>query len=118
MAIRVIARIRPRQAGESNQDIIVTTVPAPGTTGTTNTAKHGGEEKNHKASEGGTQPSTLIKIPSPKNENEDFTFQFSGVYGPDASQQEIFDREGLFFLFLFVYDVGWGKEVAFGPKRL
>ena len=71
MAIRVVARIRPRQANEALKDVIVVTA-------TNQTAD---------------QP-TLVKIPNPKNESEDFTFQFSSVYDHTATQQQLFDNEG------------------------
>lgn len=91
MAIRVVARIRPRQAGEAGQDIIVTTAPATATS--TASSNEGGERTT---SSGAPATTTLVKIPSPKNENEDFTFQFSSVYDQFASQQVIFDQEGWF----------------------
>jgi len=96
MTIRVVARIRPSQSHELSKDIIVS--PA----STTPSA-----------------PSTLIKIPNPKNASEDFTFAFSGVYGPEATQQEVFDAEiaptikhlfGGFDVTIFAYGVtGTGK---------
>lgn len=75
MTIRVVARIRPQQANELEKDIIVSAIS--------------GE------SDPTAQP-TLVKIPSPKNDNEDFTFQFSSVYDGLTTQQSIFDNEGLF----------------------
>ena len=73
MGIRVIARIRPQQQHELGKDVIVSTASSTESTS--------------------DQP-TLVKIPNPKNESEDFTFQFSGVYGHTATQQQIFDNEG------------------------
>lgn len=73
MAIRVVARIRPIQANELDKDVIVSTASA--------------------ESSFSNQP-TLVKIPSSKNENENFTFQFSSVYDGLATQQSIFDNEG------------------------
>lgn len=73
MAIRVVARIRPIQANELDKDVIVSTASA-----------KGGFSNQH----------TLVKIPSSKNENENFTFQFSSVYDGLATQQSIFDNEG------------------------
>jgi hypothetical protein len=81
MAIRVVARIRPRNDSELNQDVIVTAATAVPST-----------EGNHSLN--ATSPPTLVKIPSPKNENETFAFQFSGVYDESATQQAIFDHEG------------------------
>ena len=71
MTIRVVARIRPIDQTELDKDIIVKVA--------------GNDGKS----------STLVKIPNPKNEHEDFTFQFSSVYSGAAEQQEIFDNEGV-----------------------
>ena len=69
MTIRVVARIRPVHPTELEKDVIV---------------KVGGID--------GEAP-TLVKVPNPKNEHEDFTFQFSSVYSEAAEQQIIFDNE-------------------------
>lgn len=97
MAIRVVARIRPRQAGEMGQDVIVSTGTATASASATAASKGPMNEEGgcRRTSRGG--PATLVRIPSPKNENEDFTFQFSGVYDEFASQQVVFDQEGLFW---------------------
>lgn len=79
MAIRVIARIRPQQASELDKDVIVTAGPSSDSDLPSSAA-----------------PPTLVKIPSSKNENESFTFQFSSVYDQFATQQAIFDNEGRF----------------------
>ena len=73
MAIRVVARIRPKQLSELGKDAILSTVSK---------------------TEASDQQPTLVKIPNPKNEAEDFTFQFSSVYDHTATQQQIFDNEG------------------------
>lgn len=70
MTIRVVARIRPAQQNELEKDIIV------------------------KAASNDEGPPTLVKIPNPKSQHEDFTFQFSSVYDETAQQQTIFDNEG------------------------
>ena len=67
MGIRVVARVRPQQNSELQQDVIVSTVD--------------------------NSSAPLVKIPNPKNENETYVFQFSGVYDQGATQQEIFDHE-------------------------
>lgn len=72
MAIRVVARIRPQQDAELEKDAIVSAV----------------------STEGDTGRPTCIKIPNPKNEGENFTFQFSSVYDRFDTQQAIFDNEG------------------------
>ena len=73
MAIRVIARIRPTQQNELERDVIV---------------KAAGTDDD------ATSAPTLVKIPNPKNQHENFTFQFSSVYNESAQQQQIFDSEG------------------------
>lgn len=82
MAIRVVARIRPQQNNELDKDKIVTAA---------------GDESD--------PPSvlpTLVKIPSHKNNNEVYTFQFSSVYDEFATQQSIFDNEGNKAWLLFI----------------
>ena len=72
MGIRVVARIRPQQKSELDKDIIVSAV------NDNDTSAH---------------PS-IVKVPNPKNQNEDYSFQFSSVYDQPSTQQEIFDNEG------------------------
>lgn len=36
----------------------------------------------------------VVRIPNPKNEGEEYAFQFNGVYDAEVSQQELFDAEG------------------------
>jgi hypothetical protein len=33
----------------------------------------------------------VVRIPNPKNEGEEYAFQFNGVYDAEVSQQELFD---------------------------
>lgn len=73
MSVRVVARIRPLIQSENAKDAIVEAVSAEAPIS--------------------TRPS-IVKIPNPKNFSEDFTFQFSGVYDEQATQQELFDAEG------------------------
>lgn len=70
MTIRVVARIRPVHQTELERDTIVKVAGIDG------------------------EAPTLVKVPNPKNEHEDFTFQFSSVYTEAAEQQIIFDNEG------------------------
>lgn len=70
MSVRVVARIRPLLKQELDKDTIVTA----------------------EALEGETTP-TVVRLPSPKNDAESFSFQFSSVYEQDASQQQLFDAE-------------------------
>lgn len=71
MSVRVVARIRPLLEKELDKDIIV-----------------------HAASTEDGKPSTLVKIPSPKNGAEEFTFAFNSVYDHQTSQEELFTAEG------------------------
>ncbi|KAL8771762.1 MAG: hypothetical protein Q9209_002953 [Squamulea sp. 1 TL-2023] len=70
--IRVVARIRPQQQSEPERDCILSA------TG------HDGDA---------TSQPTMVRIPSFKNENEVFSFQFSSVYDQASTQQAIFDNE-------------------------
>lgn len=70
MAIRVVARIRPQQHNEL--DVIVSTASN---------------------SDDSLHPNQ-VKIPNPRNEGENFTFQFNAVYDHLATQQLLFDTEG------------------------
>lgn len=72
MGIRVVARIRPQQRHELDKDVIVSAASD------NDTSAH----------------PTVVKVPNPKNESEDFSFQFSSVYEQSSNQQEIFDNEG------------------------
>ena len=95
MAIRVVARIRPQQNNELDKDTIVTA------------ARNNDNHNNNKNDDDDVVTDTnydkssalptLVKIPSHKNNNEIYTFQFSSVYDEFATQQAIFDNEGKFF---------------------
>ena len=37
----------------------------------------------------------LVRIPNPKNEAEEFSFTFNGVYDMGTSQEELFTNEGM-----------------------
>lgn len=70
MSVRVVARIRPLLGPEVEKDQILSI---------------------HNGSDG--KPS-IVKIPNPKFQNEEYSFQFAAAYDQDASQQELFDAEG------------------------
>lgn len=40
------------------------------------------------------KPNTLVRIPSPKNEAEEFTFAFNSVYDQETIQEDLFSAEG------------------------
>lgn len=71
MSVRVVARIRPLLEKELDKDIIV---------------------RADSVEEG--KPTTIVKIPSPKNEAEEFSFAFNSVYDQNTSQEALFTAEG------------------------
>lgn len=71
MSVRVVARIRPLLEKEHDKDIIV----------------------RPESVEAG-RPDTIVKIPNPRNEAEEFSFAFNGVYDQDTSQETLFTSEG------------------------
>ncbi|KAL8973267.1 MAG: hypothetical protein Q9183_000067 [Haloplaca sp. 2 TL-2023] len=72
--IRVVARIRPQQDPRIEGECIVSSAGADGDGSS-------------------SQQPSLVRIPSIKNDNEVYSFQFSGVYDQDSTQQTIFDNE-------------------------
>lgn len=88
MSVRVVARVRPLWKSERELDVIVR--PASLSTDTVKARKGSPSEKAlvHQDRD------TLVRIPNPKNEGEQYTFQFNAVYGGEATQQELFDAEG------------------------
>ncbi|KAB5536291.1 kinesin, partial [Coniochaeta sp. 2T2.1] len=70
MSVRVVARVRPLLKSELDKDVIVTV----------------------DSTEQGRAP-TLVKIPSPKNAAEEFTFAFNSVYDQQTGQEELFTAE-------------------------
>lgn len=71
MSVRVVARIRPLLDQELDKDVIV----------------------HAESVEEGKTPS-IVKIPSPKNPSEEFSFAFNSVYDQDATQEKLFTAEG------------------------
>jgi DNA-binding cell septation regulator SpoVG len=71
MSVRVVARIRPLLEKELDKDVIV-----------------------HADRVGDGKPLTLVKIPSPKNEAEEFSFAFNSVYDQATTQEDLFTAEG------------------------
>ncbi|KAM7196295.1 kinesin-like protein KIF22 [Naviculisporaceae sp. PSN 640] len=70
MSVRVVARIRPLLEKELDKDVIV---------------------RADSAEEG--RPLTIVKIPNPKNESEEFSFTFNSVYDQSTTQEELFTAE-------------------------
>ncbi|KIW05537.1 uncharacterized protein PV09_03417 [Verruconis gallopava] len=73
MSVRVVARIRPLLKGELEKDVIVT-------------ASHG------QTASASSRPQ-VVRIPNPKNDAEQYSFQFNSVYEQGTTQQELFDGE-------------------------
>lgn len=71
MSVRVVARIRPLLDDEVERDVIV-----------------------RADSKEGNPKTTIVKIPNPKNEAEEFSFGFNGVYDQETTQEELFSAEG------------------------
>ncbi|EHK23314.1 uncharacterized protein TRIVIDRAFT_147307 [Trichoderma virens Gv29-8] len=72
MSVRVVARLRPLLAQELEKDIIV-----------------------HTDSVEPEKPPTIVKIPNPRNESEEFSFTFNGVYGSETTQETLFTSEAV-----------------------
>ncbi|KAL5045218.1 hypothetical protein BDW71DRAFT_184481 [Aspergillus fruticulosus] len=89
MSVRVVARVRPLLKSERDVDIILHTG-----------SKHTLPSKADRESSQATSKlaalrdrDTIVRIPNPKNENEEYSFQFNAVYDANASQQELFEAE-------------------------
>ncbi|CAM1503811.1 Fc.00g014020.m01.CDS01 [Cosmosporella sp. VM-42] len=70
MSVRVVARIRPLLEQELDKDIIV-----------------------RADSVDASKPNTIVKIPNPKKEGEEFSFTFNGVYDQTVTQEQLFTSE-------------------------
>lgn len=89
MSVRVIARVRPLLKSERELDVIIRTGNS-----SSELAKVKKGSPDGKTSAVLKDRETAVRIPNPKNEGEQYTFQFNAVYGGNATQQEIFDAEG------------------------
>lgn len=69
--VRTVVRFRPLLEKELEKDVIV---------------------RADRVDEG--KPLTLVRIPSPKNGAEEFSFAFNSVYEQSTSQEELFTAEG------------------------
>lgn len=100
MSVRVVARIRPLLKTEREIDTIVragSLSPTVKTTDDNSASKKQKSEAEKRGKDGCDRPN-LVRIPNPKNEGEQYTFQFNAVYDDYVGQQEIFDAEGRFGL--------------------
>ena len=91
MSVRVVARVRPLLKSERELDVILRT----GSSSPTKLDVKSRESMNgdHKLA-ALRDRDTIVRIPNPKNEGEEYTFQFNSVYPADVAQQELFDAEG------------------------
>ncbi|KAK5937592.1 hypothetical protein PMZ80_010212 [Knufia obscura] len=69
MSVRVVARIRPLLKAEAEKDQILSI---------------------HEANNGKPQ---IVKIPNPKSQHEEYSFNFAAAYDATCTQQELFDTE-------------------------
>ena len=88
MSVRVVARIRPLLRSEREIDVIL----RPGSNSTTTTSRQSPQSAN--GDRKSTDRDNVVRIPHPKNESEEYSFQFNSVYDAEITQQEFFDAEG------------------------
>ncbi|KAJ5082919.1 hypothetical protein N7532_011962 [Penicillium argentinense] len=89
MSVRVVARVRPLLKSERELDVIVRT----GVSAITAEAKLRETENGDRKLAALRDRDNIVRIPNPKNEGEEYTFQFNAVYDSDVAQQELFDAE-------------------------
>lgn len=104
MSVRVVARIRPLLKLENERDVIVTTNEAL----STECSDAKASSKNIR-SESGSDTSSILRIPNPKNGAEQYSFQFNSVYDQTASQQAVYDNESELRPFIRYF---WEKSVV------
>ncbi|KAL1989885.1 hypothetical protein VTN49DRAFT_7082 [Thermomyces lanuginosus] len=88
MSVRVVARVRPLLKSEREIDVILQTGHP-----SNEPAKALKSSPKSKTPAALKDRETVVRIPNPKNDAELYTFQFNAVYGPETSQQELFDAE-------------------------
>lgn len=95
MSVRVVARIRPLLKSERETDVIVRTGSSATADSKSRQSINGDKsDKSDKKLAALRDRDNVVRIPNPKNEGEEYAFQFNGVYDADVSQQELFDAEG------------------------
>ncbi|KAF9885175.1 hypothetical protein FE257_000624 [Aspergillus nanangensis] len=90
MSVRVVARVRPLLKSERELDVILRSGSSPHTIYNKSDRE---SSKDNAALAALRDRDNVVRIPNPKNENEEYTFQFNAVYDAEASQQELFDAE-------------------------
>ncbi|KAJ5567729.1 hypothetical protein N7535_007035 [Penicillium sp. DV-2018c] len=89
MSVRVVARIRPLLKNEREADVILRT----GSSADAKSRQSTVGDKSDKKLAALRDRENVVRIPNPKNEGEEYAFQFNGVYDATVSQQELFDAE-------------------------
>jgi hypothetical protein len=111
MSVRVVVRIRPLLKSEREADVILQTgsnvsstartaasgrLLSPVTASGTASGTAMRDAQKRKSTTALKDRGTVVRIPNPKNEGEEFAFQFNAVYDRSTSQGEFFDAEGDF----------------------
>ncbi|CAG8026126.1 unnamed protein product [Penicillium salamii] len=95
MSVRVVARVRPLLNTERDLDVILRTGSSAPTDSKSRLSSLGDKtDKTDKKLASLRDRDNVVRIPNPKNEGEEYAFQFNGVYAAEVSQQELFDAEG------------------------
>lgn len=95
MSVRVVARVRPLLKSERDLDVILRTGSSVPTESKSRLSSVDEKvEKTDKKLAALRDRDNVVRIPNPKNEGEEYAFQFNGVYDAEVSQQELFDAEG------------------------
>ncbi|CAG8160053.1 unnamed protein product [Penicillium salamii] len=95
MSVRVVARVRPLLNTERDLDVILRTGSSAPTDSKSRLSSIGDKtDKTDKKLASLRDRDNVVRIPNPKNEGEEYAFQFNGVYAAEVSQQELFDAEG------------------------
>lgn len=96
MSVRVVARVRPLLKSERELDVILRTESSSGVPDAKPRQSNGGWKSSREAASLAAlrDRDNVVRVPNPKNEGEEYAFQFNAVYDAEASQQELFDAEG------------------------
>lgn len=91
MSVRVVARVRPLLKSERELDVIVRTGSSAAAAADSKPRQSTTDDRKLAALR---DRDNVVRIPNPKNEGEEYTFQFNAVYDAEVAQQEMFDAEG------------------------
>ncbi|KAI5292490.1 hypothetical protein KEM52_006313 [Ascosphaera acerosa] len=107
MSVRVVARIRPLQPNEREADVILRTASSSAHSSggsSTSASSPPALSPSSSSSSSYAHPSldrtqrpgyagNTVKIAIPKNETQQYSFQFHAVYGPQVTQEDLFEAE-------------------------